>query len=291
MTPPHTASPPLSNEDLGQLTRALNRLSRLRRWAGLGERLLQALVLITIAALTLFVFDNLVHLSGPGRAAAFALLLAAAIICLWRIVAAARRRWNQDQLALMVERQYPELDNRLVNAVQFGAQDAAAPGHKLIQAIIREAAQRIGSLDLRAVIPKRGLKRGALAVLVLAPVVAIYPLFFPDHFFNAAVRVFLPTATVLPISQVQLKIEPGDATLEKGSDLTVHATPLRGLPRTVYLELNAANLADRFTMGLDGDRFVYALREMVEPFRYRVRAGGWPRTPKSLRTASRSRPP
>ncbi len=273
MTPPRAASTPLSNEDLRQLTRALNRLSRLRRWVGLGECLLQALVLITIAALTLFVFDNLVQLSDSGRAAAFALLLAAGIVGLSRIVAAARRRWNQDQLALMVERQYPELDNRLVNAVQFGAQDAAAPGHKLIQSLIREAAQRIRSLDLCTVIPKQGLKRGTLVVLVLVPLVAIYPLFFPDHFFNAAVRVLLPTAPVLPISQVRLKIEPGDATLEKGSDLTVLATPLRGLPRTVTLELNAANLADRFTMGLDGDRFVYSLREMVEPFRYRVRAG------------------
>ncbi|NQU41924.1 hypothetical protein HQ520_01470, partial [bacterium] len=260
----------------GQYLWLLGRLDRVRRYLKAVvwiESLAHVVLVLLVTAPTLFVLDNLFHFTTPLRLFGFLILLAGLGAALVASARMAFQHWTYERLALKIEARFPELENRLINAVQLGKMDAGHPAYALVSAIVEDTAREASARRLRDAVDTRSLKKALIVGVALAGMVSLYPLFFGDYFQNAAFRILFPTRAIQPITRIDMRVEPGDATVSRNAGLVVAAVPEGETPRTSYLEIRNDRMKAGFTMDFDGGRFVHELTELREDFRYRVRAG------------------
>lgn len=253
----------------------LSRLDRVRRYLRAViwvESVIHALVALLVVAPTVFLLDNWLHFSNPLRLGGFMLTIGLGLVVFLASARIVFQRWSYERLALRVERKFPDLNNRLINAVQLGSWRREDPGYAVVAAILDETVRETSMRHLRDAVNTRGLKRGLLVGVLLGGLVAAYAWFLPDHFKNAAMRILAPTSDVLPITYTKMHVRPGDTTVNKGASLAIEAEPSGQLPRKAAVEVYNQRNRSKFTMEFDGSRFVHTLGEISEPFRYRVRA-------------------
>ena len=102
------------------ITRKLVYVRRAGRWLLVGQRLSQVVLLLAAAALVLAPADYLLRLPGAIRLGlGVALVAAVAVWLVTRLVRAVRFRPGLSELALRVERLFPELAGRFASAVEF----------------------------------------------------------------------------------------------------------------------------------------------------------------------------
>jgi len=135
------------------------------------------------------------------------------------------RRWGalqlgEDQVALAIERNTPGgVQNRLINALQIG-RDTRYTDHAVGQAVVQDNWRELGAVQLeqaRAMRPAM-LRIGLAALAVL--VGAIMWVWQPASFTNAAARILLPFASIDPLYDTTLLIQPGDVHT-KARELTI----------------------------------------------------------------------
>ncbi|RMG38139.1 MAG: hypothetical protein D6725_07820 [Planctomycetota bacterium] len=104
----------------------------------------------------------------------FVLGLVAALLLTW-VVARTFRRFRERALALVLERRFPELNDRLITAVEASQ---SLTGREtpltltMLEHTIQEAARLVRSLDLSLVFEKRPLRRAVVSAAVLAVSIA-----------------------------------------------------------------------------------------------------------------------
>jgi len=124
-------------------------------------------------------------------------VLAGVLIVLVRrlLVGRLQRALPDDSLALLLERQHPEIGGRLVTAVQLSdprrTGDAHAP--ELLQQVHQEAVESVGNVDSSRVFCWDPIKRKALVVVPLMLAVVALLLLSPNVFGRAASRLLLLT--------------------------------------------------------------------------------------------------
>jgi hypothetical protein len=174
------------------------------------------------------------------------------------------------QVARFVEEHVPELDDRLVSAVDALLARRTAPP-ALAAAMMADAAARASRIDLDRVVPADALRRigiqasAALALLVAMLVVSLGP---ARSAWDAAALTFFP-------SQVNLQVSPGDARVVAGQPLTIEAR-LIGNRAPVVPQVQIAAGADWRPAGMrpaSSGGFRLALPAVNAPFTYRVVAG------------------
>jgi hypothetical protein len=109
-------------------------------------------------------------------------LVLAGMLVLLQVLLPLLKRLRDDKLALFVEEKRPELQHRLISALQLNRAWAPIEGMspELLAAVTQEATQQVAPLSLAALADHRRILRG---VLVLAPVVLLagcFGLLFPD---------------------------------------------------------------------------------------------------------------
>ena len=256
----------------------LNRLDRVRRFLRAVvwiESVTHAGIALLIIAPTLFLLDNWLHFSGPLRLSGFALTLTLAVATFIASVRIVFQRWSYERLALRVEDQFPDFQNRLINAVQLGSWDREDPAYPVVSAILDDTVRETSIRHLRDAVNTRGLKRALLLGVLVAGLVSLYPIFLPNQFKNAAMRILAPTSDVMPITVTHLRVKPGEATVTKGGDLKVEAEPTGQLPRKASIEVYNSKSKSQFTMEFDGSVFNHTLTDVSEPFKYRVKGGDY----------------
>lgn len=136
--------------------------------------LCHALVAVVVASGVSLVLDYLFRLSYPTRVVQFLLFTGALIVFFAQFVYGRLvRELPDDELALAVERRWPELDCRLVSAIQFmkgGEGEGAVPiiSPELANLVIRDAEQSSQAYDFREVVDWSRLgERGAAGAVSL----------------------------------------------------------------------------------------------------------------------------
>ena len=230
---------PIPSEITSVLDRLRVRIRRYVLWEGL------ALVVAVLGAIFWgsFLLDwayfRLSNLELPRGFRAFLLIstLAAltAALLLWvvfRVVRTLRAR----ALALVLERRFPQLDDRLITAVEAaeGRDEASGPyGRPMLAQTIREAAGLARNLDLSAVFDWGPLRRAVIIASVL--VVSILGLMvFNSAAMDRWVRGFLILGETYwnrqTVLTVKVLLQPGDRIRDfeqmryrhpKGADLTL----------------------------------------------------------------------
>lgn len=168
-----------------------------------------------------FLVDNVLHLSMPGRIVALLVFLAVTGWLATRLV----NRWRQlklteDQVALAIERRTAGgVDNRLINAIQIARENKGETKHQFEHALIQENYHRLHEIQLQQAAQARpALIRLACAALAIIVGVGFWFL-MPEYFSNAAQRILLPLGHVEPIYRTRLVLTQG--TLSERGDYPI----------------------------------------------------------------------
>ena len=128
-------------------------------------------------------------------------------------------------VALNVERNHPNLEDRLVSAIQFGNREATDPieAH-MLQRLLDDTIQRVEDIDFKATIDHSVTrKRVGIAALVVVGC-CVLALLFPTELHTSLLRVLVPWEKTDPVLTTKLIVEPGNARILRGKSLPIHVT-------------------------------------------------------------------
>lgn len=250
-----------------------------------GAALLALLLLLALA-------DFFFRMNVAGRVSAAILMLGLAIVLAWRLCRTLGKKLSADGIAALIEKACPELDNRLINYVQFARGAQTDP--------FKAAYVSVGPPDLRMLdysrIKNRRAQLRGLLVLMLSAALLFLPSFFVGRAWTVSVlRIINPLARIQPVTLTHiLDIEPGNAVIRQGDNvlLTVRVDGYPG--HKVALDVQPADAA-RATYNLGqisqagAQRFTHSLQRVNTDTRYRFRAGD--ASPSEWHTISARPPP
>ena len=128
-------------------------------------------------------------------------------------------------VALNVEGNHPNLEDRLVSAIEFGDRESADPieAH-MLQRLLEDTIERVKGINFKATIDhSRTRKHVGIAALVVVGC-SILSLLFPTEIHTSLLRVLVPWERTDPILTTKLAVEPGNARILRGKSLPIHVT-------------------------------------------------------------------
>ena len=186
-----------------------------------------------------------------------------------------RRRVSDVQVAQYIEEQYPDLEDRLVTAVEYGDQRG---GSSIIDLLIKDALEKIHCVDFSVFVNRKRLAGlgmlGVTAFVFMVLLLALGPAFLP-YGFN---RIYAPWSRASSSLPMRIGVLPGDIQILKGSDQEVTAQ-LVGFDAPdvrLYVQPEAAETWNPLRMEPKpaGDSFHYLLIDVRSPMQYYVEARG-----------------
>jgi len=276
---------------LAAIYRTIDRARATWRGVQVADGLVKVFLVVGGGLVAGFVADNLFHLAEPVRLAYVLLLLLALAAMLGRyVVYPLLRPVTDEMVAAHVERAFPELDNRLINAVLFSNEKFRNPlTRQMAFSQIADTAQDVRVRDLARPVDLRDLRKWGRRALVLVVAAALYGILFTDHLGNAWLRFVHPYRYIPPITDTRLEVQPGDTTVLQGDELPIEARVSGVLPEKAWLYVETA-AGDRTSdaMAFEGNAFTYRFANVQQDFTYRIKAGD-ARTPR-YRVTVRNRP-
>lgn len=245
----------------------------------------------TVAAATalwlLFAFlaDWLLHVPAPVRVLHTAVLVALPLWFLrrdlWRLL---RRVPDRAGLAMLVEREHPELSELLVSAVQLDPEREGASSRALIERVVAEAEVRAERVEIERIVdprrPRRRFVLGALAVTVTLASLAVRPALAGIFFARMlGSDVSWPQRTHLSVEvpivgdRAQIAASDGriDVRLARGSDVPVIVRAAGMVPDEVTLRFTSGHTAVLTSGGTP--LFRTLLRSVQEDLEFRAVGG------------------
>ena len=159
-----------------------------------------------------------------------------------------RKSLTLRDVALNVERNHPDLEDRLVSAIEFGDRESADPieAH-MLQRLLEDTTQRTEGIDFKATIDhSRTRKHVGIAALVFVGC-CVLSLVFPKEIQTSLLRVFTPWEKTDPILTTHLTVEPGNARILRGKSLPIHVTVTGKSTEKVVLTYHETRESDAAT--------------------------------------------
>jgi hypothetical protein len=236
---------------------------------GISLFLASAIVLLVLGVwgADLFGFEPAAVWSVRTLAGSAVFLVAWYFLCL-----PLRARVTDVQIAQFVEERYPQLEDRLVTAVEFGGQKKESAG--MIDLLISDALEKSCRLDLSIFLNRRRFASfvalGIAACLALMALLNWGPAFFPYGFS----RLYIPWTEASLGSSMVIKVTPGDIEIVKGADQEIRAQLIGFDSPDVRLTVNydSSNQPSLLAMEADprGSSFRYLLIDIRSSLRYHV---------------------
>lgn len=260
--------PSALNTDLRHVSRTVNGWAAL---AGLGFALTALAGSLWLACLV----DLWLPFGRAVRVAVALTLAAGGLTALLLILRTLFRRRTPTAVAALVERHFPELDNRLINVVQL----AAEPADVLARAYVDQGVPAWQGLDWRRLRNPGRVVRAWSGAVGLALLWALSLALVSPGWNIAARRLLNPFSSLAPSALALLiDVKPGHATVNRGDPLTI-VCDARGLAgQKVTLEWRpdhdrAATLTLGSLTGGAADTFSYTFAHVADGCTYRLRAG------------------
>lgn len=229
-------------------------------------------ILLLLGSMTL---DNLLHFSSYIRT-----LLAPAVLVAVLAQAAVLiglpflRKPDEDDVALAVQKQFPALQNRVINAVQVG-RDASATRDPFVSGLIDETWRSIRGLDVQSTAKKKRL-RGRLAFASVAVLVGLgYIVLFPEYCLNAGKRFLYPNREIGRPGLATLALRPQEITVPIGGSLNIQVD-IKGpfeKPVEIARQLETGNWERREMGAVEQNSFSYRFEDIRAGFVFRAYAG------------------
>ena len=259
-------------EDLRKQLRYLRNYQH-RVWFGEGLGMIFA-VLIPAMGLTM-VLDNIFHFDLPCRLLMLTGLVCAGVALLKRLMQTSLKPLTLEQIALKLERKYPNLDNHIINSLLL-SQEEDMVSQELVQSIIEESKEEVSHVDISSSVPKRRMwvliGSGACAVALMA----VYFFLVPDYFQNAFLRLF-PIGNTAPLTRTRIvEITPADTNVLSGDNVDIDVKVEGWFPETAQLVYKPEDDDLQVVAMLPGEErghFSLTMKELSRTFTYRIAAG------------------
>jgi hypothetical protein len=197
-----------------------------------------------------------------------------------------------EELALKVEDRFPELQNRLIAALQLSRHLKENPeGYStdLIEEVIHQADSVSSRLDLKQIMDKTPIRRMGRMAVTLATLWLIFGLLFPLGFKTSLYVFSHPLTEFSPPPEFSFIISPGNGQAVKFSDVRIKIDVEGEKPSSVDLfwrnegadwnkeklplSTTAENQRTNETLKLEPD-FVWQFKEVKRSFEYYAQAQG-----------------
>jgi len=258
------------------VTQSLGQARSAWRAIDVGSSVLRGMTFLLLALLAGFVADNVFDLPGAVRLAYAVLFLGGVVyIIVFHIAFRMVRPLSDEMVARHVEKKYPELDNRLINAVLLHKERIADPVTRtMVASQLDDTASAVRRCDMVGSTDSKPLWRWGKWAVALGIFAVIYGMAFSRHFTNAVKRFAAPTKYIAPLTDTQLTVTPGNAERLEGEMLTILAEVKGVLPETarVYFDDGESDTVHR-PMPFEGSHFVYEFSNLQKGFGYWVKAG------------------
>ncbi len=269
--------------------RALGR--RVRWYAAVDGLAILGLALVAAMAVT-FLVDRTLWLERDMRVVQLVSVLALLAAAAWYwLVRPLRVPVGPQEIALLVERRFPELESRLITAVEFSAPDAAerhtdvARSPELINAVVLQARRAFEPLPLQQTLARgRFRQRASVAFGTLALIAALAVI--ADGTMSLWFQRNVLLRDVAWPMRHRLHVEglvDGKLIVPRGDDLAVVAVVDEGYraPRQVFIEFTGQEGArgrDQMPAeeGQQRPRFTYTFERVSESMTCRVYGGDAP---------------
>ncbi len=244
------------------------RLSLGARWALAGGA-------VSFLALIVFLLlDAWLHFGPTGRWTAFSLVLGPLIaggILAWR---AFKHHPSEEAVARRIEKATAGAGNVLISAVQF---DKELPGGAVRTALFNEMTDPFPRVKWDVVFDGRLLRRLGLACGIVIACIFVWAVAQPGYFSNSAKRIFMPSASIDPLTRTHLDLRPGkNDTVPHGRPFEVAAHLSGTVPQSAWLWYREAGSTWQKTlMARDAGKpdFSFEWKEVKQPLEYYVEAG------------------
>ncbi|MGD2067951.1 MAG: hypothetical protein PVI57_04640 [Gemmatimonadota bacterium] len=186
------------------------------------------------------------------------------------------RRVGDRQVALYLEEHEPSLEASILGAVEAERTAGASP---LLRELVARAVERARDVDFGRRVEQRGLYRYTGTLAALSVVAVVLAVLAPQGVRHGLGALLVPTTDAADVSPYSIAVEPGDATVARGSDLFVRAH-LEGFEsQEVFLFTTAEGAASprRLSMipgGETGGLHELLLLDLQEPVEYFVESDG-----------------
>ena len=138
------------------------------------------------------------------------------------------RRVTDQQVALYLEEHEPSLQELLLSAVDAGSPShaAVATGESaaMLERLVESAIEKCEDTDLGRGLERRSLWRSAAVMGGIAVAAAAIFTVGPAYLRQGALAVLVPVSNVEAASPYRVDVQPGNATVARGADVTVTAT-------------------------------------------------------------------
>ncbi len=244
-------------------------------WFAEGFGLLILAVVPTLGAIMLL--DNAFHLHWALRTTALLGLAAAIVLLARRAARTIRQPLSPEGMAVKVEQKFPDIDNRLINALLLAEEDDAEAS-ELIYSVVEEGGSAATKVNLHDAVPKRrmaiGLAGSALAFLLMG----LYAVLAPNHFGNALVRCLFPFGGIQPLTRTKIvAIEPKDKNVLSGDSVAIAVELAGRVPESAELILtpegDEVQIVEMERQRGEKPRFRCILPDVARSLDYRVEAG------------------
>lgn len=146
-----------------------------------------------------------------------------------------RRRLSAAEVATLIERNHPELEERLSTVVELIQQGDDGASARLMEAITLDAVRDVGTLSPENDLKPRTVKPRLVAALVALGVLGALFVVFPQATFRLAARALLPAIELDNIYASGIRVTPGDRILLEGTPFTVNVAVDAGFPDRVFM--------------------------------------------------------
>ncbi len=191
-----------------KLARLRSRLRRLIIIAGVSRTLV---ILVAVLAVALGL-DWLLRLETPGRAVLLALGAGLVLTTLWRhLIAPLRVGLADERLALLLERRFPDLRDRLISTVQFARIPDASPlSASMVERLTQDTLEQTAAVDFQEATTSRPVAWWAVAAGAELVLASAYVLTFPATAAIFAARFFNPASSAQWPRRTQLTVRAYD---------------------------------------------------------------------------------
>ncbi len=211
-------------------------------WAGFAIVLTGVIALVVGEAIV----DWLMPLPSPVRIALLTVGAGVTGYLLYTyLIRPLRTSLTLRDVALNVERNHPNLEDRLISAIEFGGRESTDPieAH-MLQRLLEDTTQRTEGIDFKATIDhRRTRKHVGIAALVFVGC-CVLALLFPGEIHTSLLRVFTPWEKTDPILTTHLTVEPGNARILRGKSLPIHVTVTGKSAEKVVLTYHDTRVSD-----------------------------------------------
>ncbi|OGV64782.1 MAG: hypothetical protein A2283_03950 [Lentisphaerae bacterium RIFOXYA12_FULL_48_11] len=249
-------------------------------------------IVITLAVLWLSgVFDILVQFDRPGRIFFWLVVTSLFGIAIWRTKKVLSQRYTIQAVASIVESHFPQLDNRLINFLQFSNDTTKDP---FKEAYVKRGIPEWNNVDVEKMRNKKALKWSMIGMGIAVTLLAIPCTIQGKAWVVAIWRIVNPFSNVQPISMTSIvNVDPGNTTVLQGNPMLLKCNVKGKKGHYVSLDIKPSdNNKTTYVLGrVDGGdvkEWPYRIPKVTTDLEYRFRAGDAP-SPKWFKV--KTRPP